>query len=90
MSPSDEKLYRNFLPAVFGRTLAENEVARSVAVQAHQSVEETYWLLDLAAKYEFIAGVVGWVDLRSENVAAQLAELCKYPKFKGVRHLVQD
>ena len=33
---------------------------------------------------------MGWVDLRSPEVEAQLAELAPHPKFRGVRHVVQD
>jgi L-fuconolactonase len=61
-----------------------------VAVQARQSLEETTWLLGLAARYNFIKGVVGWVDLRSENLTEQLSSFANNPKFVGVRHVVQD
>ena len=38
----------------------------------------------------FIAAVVGWVDLRSEVVPDELADLSGHPRFRGVRHVVQD
>jgi L-fuconolactonase len=47
-------------------------------------------LLKLADEHEFIAGVVGWVDLKSSSVAPQLDEFTRHPKFKGVRHLVES
>jgi L-fuconolactonase len=59
-------------------------------VQASNSVAESRWLLELADENEFIAGVVGWVDLASAGVDAQLSELSAHPKFKGVRHLVES
>lgn len=90
MSSNDKVLYKDFLPDSFEPVLKENGVARSIAVQAHQSIEETRWLLDLSDQYDFIAGVVGWVDLQGENLEEQLDELTAHPKFKGVRHLVQD
>jgi L-fuconolactonase len=62
----------------------------SIAVQARQTLEETRWLLDLADKDERIKGVVGWVDLRGEQIDDELEEFCKHPKFVGVRHVVQD
>lgn len=62
----------------------------SIAVQARQTLEETRWLLDLADKEERIKGVVGWVDLRSEQIDNELAEFCGHPKFVGVRHVVQN
>jgi L-fuconolactonase len=44
----------------------------------------------LADRASLIKGVVGWVDLRSEAVEAQLAKFASHPKFVGVRHVVQD
>ncbi len=61
----------------------------SIAVQARQSLEESQWLLELAAKNPRIVGVVGWVDLRSPKVADDLAALARNPRFVGVRHVVQ-
>lgn len=65
--------------------------AGSVAVQARQKVEESAWLLALADQHpEVVLGVVGWLDLRSRDVVDQLAEFAAHPRFKGVRHVVQD
>lgn len=90
MSPDNQILYRNYLPEHIEQILGEVRVEKIVAVQAHQSLDETRWLLELSNKFEFIAGVIGWVDLLSENIAEQLTDLAKHPKFKGVRHIVQD
>ena len=60
-----------------------------VAVQARQTIEETRWLLELAASSPFILGVVGWVDLQSPDVRSQLQVLAHNPKLVGVRHVVQ-
>ncbi|HET8783907.1 MAG TPA: amidohydrolase family protein [Pyrinomonadaceae bacterium] len=75
-------LYRDYLPSTFGTA------DQVVVVQASNSVAETRWLLSLADQHDFIAGVVGWVDLA--NVDDELPELTKHPKFKGVRHLVES
>ncbi len=61
-----------------------------IAVQARQSLEETRWLLELASKTNLIKGVVGWVDLRSPQVADQLKEFSQHENLVGVRHVVQD
>jgi len=37
-----------------------------------------------------VKGVVGWVDLRSDRVEADLERLAQHPKFVGVRHVVQE
>ena len=83
-------LYRDYLPDELAPILQRNGVKQTVLVQASNSVAESRWLLDLADGNSFIAGVVGWVDLMSLEIDAQLDELCAHPKFKGVRHLVES
>lgn len=90
MSPEVEVLHRDYLPADLEPLIEQCGVARTVLVQASNSVEETRWLLGLAEAHPFIAGVVGWVDLASRDVGRQLDELAAHPKFKGVRHLVES
>jgi len=80
---------RDFLPEDLQPLLSENNVAGCVAVQADQSETETEFLLALAEKNNFIKGVVGWVDLRKENVVERLAHYAKNSLFKGVRHIAQ-
>lgn len=86
---SMQKIQRDFLPADLQPLLNENKFSGCVAVQASQSEEETNFLLDLASKNEFIKGVVGWVDLRAENISERLNHFSKYEKLKGFRHVVQ-
>jgi len=85
-----KKLRRDFLPADLEKELAGTKLDGSIAVQARQTLEESRWLLTLADHSPLVKGVVGWVDLQSERVEEQLAELAKHPKFVGVRHVVQD
>lgn len=82
-------LKRNFLPADLKPLLAAEGFDGSIAVQARQDLEETLWLLQLAAENEFIKGVVGWVDLCSPDVGADLDRLARHPKFVGARHILQ-
>jgi L-fuconolactonase len=83
-------LQRDWLPADLEAIQGPLGLGGSIAVQARQSVEETRWLLELADRHELIRGVVGWVDLRSEQVEEQLTRFSAHPKFVGVRHVVQD
>jgi L-fuconolactonase len=83
------ELRRDFLPAHLKPELDRSGFDACVAVQARQTLEETRWLLQLAKDAPFIAGVVGWVDLRAENVREQLKEFSKNPKLLGIRHVVQ-
>lgn len=90
MRADDKTLYRDFLPPALEPILNDCGVRQTVLVQASNSLEETRWLLELADRHAFIAGVVGWVDLTSPTVGWQLAEFIGHPKFKGVRHLVES
>lgn len=82
-------LRRDFLPDELKSELERAGFKGCVAVQARQTIEETRWLLELAASSPFILGVVGWVDLQSPQVRAQLQALATNPKLVGVRHIVQ-
>lgn len=83
-------LHRDWLPEDLESLQAPLELQGSIAVQARQSLEESYWLLQLAEHDPRLLGVVGWVDLRAENVEEQLAPLARNRRFVGVRHVVQD
>jgi L-fuconolactonase len=90
MSRDMPVLYRDYLPATMRPILEQNHVSITVLVQASNSLPESKWLLKLAERNSFIAGVVGWVDLKSDAVESQLSELTAHPKFTGVRHLVES
>jgi L-fuconolactonase len=82
-------LKQDFLPVDLSPILNENKIDGCVAVQADQSEDETKFLLDLANQSMFIKGVVGWVDLRSDDINEQLDYLSQFKNLKGVRHIVQ-
>ena len=52
-------------------------------------MEETDFLIDLASKNDFIKGVVGWVDLRANDISEVLELYTEKPIVKGFRHVVQ-
>lgn len=90
MTDAMAALKRDFLPGDLAPMLREHGLDGSVAVQARQSLEETRWLLELASVHEQIKGVVGWVDLCSPQLHAQLEEFAAQPRLVGVRHVLQD
>jgi len=83
-------LRRDFLPIHLQPELQQTGFDGSVVVQARQTLEESLWLLDLAAATPQILGVVGWVDLCSPHVRLQLEGLVGDGKLVGVRHIVQS
>ena len=66
-------LKKDFLPQDLEHILKQNKVDGCIAVQAAQSEKETEFLLKSALENKFIKGVVGWIDLCSENVENRLA-----------------
>ena len=82
-------LRRDFLPADVKEGMDGAGIDVCIAVQARQSLEETRWLLELAAANPFIAGVIGWVDLQAEDVREQLEAFAPGSKLAGIRHIVQ-
>jgi L-fuconolactonase len=80
---------RDFLPNDLAPELDANGVDATIAVQADQSEAETEFLLGLAEGNRRIAGVVGWVDLRSPDVEARLEHFSRFKKLRGVRHVAQ-
>lgn len=87
---SKHVLQRDFTPPDLQPILDRCAVDAVVTVQARQTLDETRWLLHLAAEYPFIRGVVGWIPLQSEAVGEELASLTHHPALKGVRHVIQD
>jgi len=88
--PLGSPLHRSWLPDDLATLQKPLGFDGSIAVQARQVVGESDWLLGLADTHANVKGVVGWVDLRSDRVEADLARLAAYPKFVGVRHVVQE
>jgi L-fuconolactonase len=80
---------RDFLPGDLAPVLDANGVDATIAVQADQSEAETEFLLGLAEGNRRVAGVVGWVDLREEDVERRLEHFSHFKKLRGVRHIAQ-
>ena len=65
-------------------------VTGTVVVQARQVIEESDFLLTLAAQTDRIQAVVGWVPLIDENVDADLERLSTFPKFKAELGILEN
>ncbi len=90
MGPRHDSIRKTFLPRDLAPLLDSIGFDGSVAVQARRTIEETEWLLALAAEYPRIYGVVGWVDLCSPHVGEQIERYAANTSFVGVRHTVHD
>jgi L-fucono-1,5-lactonase len=83
-------LKRDFLPIDLQKVFQKNGIDACIAVQANQSKAETDFLLKLASEYDFIKGVVGWINLRGSDLENQLQYYSNFPKLCGFRHIIQD
>jgi L-fuconolactonase len=89
----DSPIRRPFGPDDLRPLLAQTGVDRTIVVQTIPSVDETREFLATAAETDFVAGVVGWVDLADPSVAKTLADLRARPGgsfLVGIRHQVHD
>ncbi len=85
-----EPIRRTYLPADLKQHLDATGVDQSIFVQTQHNVEENRWVLQFCEENEFLAGMVGWVDLASSDCESQLEEFRDNPHFVGIRHVTHD
>jgi L-fuconolactonase len=91
VTPELGPLHATFTPAQARRELADSAVAAAVLVQAEDSERDTELMLEVAASENWVAGVVGWIQLDDPvRAEAQLDRWQGSPAFCGVRHLLHD
>ena len=83
-------LNRDFLPDHLQPILTDADIEKTILVQAAETTAETDYILSLAEQQEFIAGIVGWVDMEQATVTHELDRLGKNPWFLGIRPVMQD
>src|SRR5580704_16236661 len=77
-----EPIARVFGPEDLRPLLAAQGISGTVLVQTWNDLGETRDYLRVAAETNFVAGVVGWVDLTDPKVDRTLAELKAGPRGK--------
>lgn len=88
--PEQARLHRDRLPEDLAPLLARHGVEATVLVQSRPNEDDTRWMLDLASRHAFIAGVVGWVDLKGDDAPRRIAALASDPGLVGLRPMLQD
>jgi L-fuconolactonase len=83
-------IYRTFEAPELEPQLKAVGVDKTVIVQSMDSYEDTDYMFDTAAHFDWVAGIVGWVPLlRPDEAARKLEEhKSRNPLFKGMRHLI--
>lgn len=85
-------LNRTYLLTELENSLKAAGVTNGILVQAANTVEETDYMLELAADHSWIDGVVGWLPLQDPQQTAFLLQnkFAGDPYLKGIRHLIHD
>lgn len=83
-------IYRDFSPEDLRPHLKKSGIDKTVLIQAAPDMAETDYMLALAHSTDFVAGVVGWVDMQHIDAPSHIAKLSANSYFKGVRPMIQD
>lgn len=85
-------IQRDYLPAEYAQESSRHDLIGSVHVQADGAipdpVKESVWLEALRFSSKFPSVHVGFVDLATDNVEAQLKRYLALPGFRGVRQII--
>lgn len=91
LRPEHGALYATFTAEAARAELDPAGIDAAVLVQAEDSEQDTRFMLAVADRHPWVAGVVGWVQLDDPARAErQLHRWQQHPAFCGVRHLVHD
>ncbi len=90
MTPELKPLFRDFGPDDLRPLMREAGITQTVLVQAAETEAETDYLLDIAARTDFVAGVVGWLDMLADNFPQRLGHYAAQPKWLGLRPMLQE
>ena len=83
---SDTVLYRPILPPDFAKVCEENGITATVIVEASSRLEDNQWVLDLVKdEPDRYIGLVGSLEIGTDDFAADLKQLSKDPRYVGIR-----
>lgn len=90
MTPDLKPLLRDFGPEDLAPLNAAAGVSRTILVQAAETEAETDFLLDIAGRCDFVAGVVGWLDMTASDFTDRLDHYTACRKWLGLRPMLQE
>lgn len=90
LTPDFTPIYRDFGPQDIAPYLDRHGIEATVLVQAAATIAETDYMLEIAAGYPVVRGVVGWVDFDAPGVAGDIDRLAQKPLIKSFRPMIQD
>ena len=90
LTPSTGTIYRDYGPEDLRPLLDRHGIASTILVQAAPTEAETRFLLDIATRTTWVAGVVGWADFDAPDAPDRIASLARDLRLVGLRPMVQD
>lgn len=90
LTPAMAPIYRDREPAALRPQLEAAGIDRIIVVQAAETLAETLFIIGLARKFSWIAGIVAWIDPASPAIEEEVAALAWNPIIKGVRPVRDD
>lgn len=90
LTPDLGPLYRDFDRDHLAPLIDAAGVDAVVLVQAAPSEAETDFLLDRAAQYDRVAGVVGWIDMAAGDASSRIDALAENRRLKAIRPMIHD
>jgi L-fuconolactonase len=91
LTPELTPIYRDFSPNDLAPLLNARGIDRTILVQAAPTFAETLYMLALAERVPFVAGVVGWIDFDAADAASTIAKVAaEHPLLVGLRPMLHD
>ena len=91
LTPALTPIYRDFSPNDLAPLLSARGIDKTILVQAAPTFAETLYLLELAERAPFVAGVVGWIDFDAADATSTIAKVAAgHPLLVGLRPMLHD
>jgi len=91
LTPVLAPIYRDFGPHDLAPLLQSRGIEKTVLVQAAPTFGETRYMLEVAERTPFVAGVVGWIDFDAPDAATTIAKVAAdHPLLVGLRPMLHD
>jgi len=88
--PTHPVLGKDYLPPDLKPHMDAVGVSQSVIVQASHAWKDQLAYLEMAETYDYVAGVIAWVDLQAPDVGDRIDALATSPWFRGIRAGAED
>lgn len=91
LTPALAPIYRDFSPHDLAPALQARGIEKTILVQAAPTFAETRYMLELAERTSFVAGVIGWIDFDAVDAASTIATVAaECPLLVGLRPILHD